>query len=389
MARAYYNEIDPYAAQWLRNLIEAGHIAPGDVDTRSIEDVRPADLLGYTQCHFFAGIGIWSAALRAAGWPDSRPVWTGSCPCQPFSTAGKGDGFADERHLWPAWFHLVRVCRPAAVFGEQVANGDGLTWLDLVHRDLEGEGYTIGAADLCAAGFGAPHIRQRLYFVAHPHRDELRGGRGCAGDDREAGRAGEEARLRAGADLRDGGEALDMGDTESGRCRECGDAPPARSGRHADGADQSCALGNATSLGIWAGPRDPRPGELRGDEPSDAGRSGELVHTERAGLEGHHGNEPGRKRADQAGPVAQAGPTGGFWAGCDWIPCRHPSNPGEVEWRPVEPGTFPLVDGAAFRMGSGGPFEGRSRQGMLHGYGNGIVKPVAEGWIRVAMQYLP
>jgi hypothetical protein len=38
---AYYNEIDPYAAQWLRNLISAGHIAPGDVDERSIVDVRP------------------------------------------------------------------------------------------------------------------------------------------------------------------------------------------------------------------------------------------------------------------------------------------------------------------------------------------------------------
>ncbi len=57
---AYYNEIDPFAAQWLRNLIAAGHIAPGEVDERSIEDVTPDDLRGFTQCHFFAGIGIWS-----------------------------------------------------------------------------------------------------------------------------------------------------------------------------------------------------------------------------------------------------------------------------------------------------------------------------------------
>lgn len=90
---AYYNEIDPYAAQWLRNLIEAGLIAPGVVDERSIEDVEPRDLVGFTQCHFFAGLGGWSYALRNAGWPDSRPVWTGSCPCQPFSAAGAGAGW--------------------------------------------------------------------------------------------------------------------------------------------------------------------------------------------------------------------------------------------------------------------------------------------------------
>ncbi|HDU8612199.1 TPA: DNA cytosine methyltransferase, partial [Morganella morganii] len=129
---AYYNEIEPFAAQWLRNLIAAGHIAPGVVDERSIEDVTPDDLRGFTQCHFFAGVGVWSLALRRAGWPDNKPVWTGSCPCQPFSAAGKGNGFADERHLWPAFFHLISECKPGVIFGEQVASKDGLGWLDLV-----------------------------------------------------------------------------------------------------------------------------------------------------------------------------------------------------------------------------------------------------------------
>lgn len=163
---SYYNEIDPYAAQWLRNLIKADLISPGDVDERSIEQVSASDLAGYHQCHFFAGIGVWSHALRQAGWSDRRQVWTGSCPCQPFSVAGRRGGATDARHLWPAWFKLIKQCNPSAIFGEQVASGDGLTWLDFVQADLEGEDYSVGAADLCASGVGAPHIRQRLYFVA-------------------------------------------------------------------------------------------------------------------------------------------------------------------------------------------------------------------------------
>jgi DNA (cytosine-5)-methyltransferase 1 len=174
---AYYNEHDAFAAQWLRNLIAAGHIAPGDVDERSICDVQPADLAGYRQCHFFAGIGVWSHALRSAGWSDDREVWTGSCPCQPFSAAGKRGGIADERHLWPEFFRLIAERRPNVVFGEQVASPDGLAWLDAVSSDMEGAGYAFGAVDTCAAGFGAPHIRQRLYFVAICRAGAKRSGR--------------------------------------------------------------------------------------------------------------------------------------------------------------------------------------------------------------------
>jgi DNA (cytosine-5)-methyltransferase 1 len=170
MGGVYYNEHDPKAAAWLRELIKQNLIAPGVVDERSIEDVTPSDLIGFKQVHFFAGIGVWSHALRQAGWPDDKEVWTGSCPCQPFSAAGKGAGVADERHLWPAFFWLIQKRKPSVVFGEQVASRDGIAWLDTVSADMEREGYAFGPMVLPACGFGSPHKRDRTFFVAHAAR---------------------------------------------------------------------------------------------------------------------------------------------------------------------------------------------------------------------------
>lgn len=180
---AYYNEIDLYAAQWLRNLIGANLIAPGVVDTRSIEDVTPNDLKGFTQCHFFAGFGTWSLVLRRSGWSDDKPIWTASCPCQPFSAAGKGKGFDDERHLWPALHWLVGQCRPVRIAGEQSSSSYGTNWIDLVQADLEAMGYAFGACAFPSASVGAPHIRDRAYWVAHTNSEcmeasEQRGPRG-------------------------------------------------------------------------------------------------------------------------------------------------------------------------------------------------------------------
>ena len=170
MTWAYYNDNEPYVAQWLRNFIAAGEIPPGDVDERDIREVRAEDLEGYGQVHFFAGIAGWPLALKLAGWPDDRPVWTGSCPCQPLSSAGQRKGHADERHLWPAFYALIAECRPATILGEQVASKDGREWLAGVRADLEALGYAVGAADLPAACIGSPQIRQRLWFVAYSHR---------------------------------------------------------------------------------------------------------------------------------------------------------------------------------------------------------------------------
>jgi len=162
----YYNEWDSFAAEWLKQLIKDGLIPDGEVDSRSIADVEPSDLKGFTQCHFFAGIGGWSRALQLAGWSPDRPVWTGSPPCQSFSTAGKGKGKDDERHLWPVFFNLIRECQPPTVFGEQVAAAIRFGWLDDLQIDFEKEGYAAGAFVLPSGGIGAPHKRDRLFFVA-------------------------------------------------------------------------------------------------------------------------------------------------------------------------------------------------------------------------------
>ena len=239
MTRAYYNEIDPFAAAWLRELIKAGHIEQGEVDERSIVDVQPSDLRGFTQCHFFAGIGVWSYALRGAGWPGDVPVWTGSCPCQSFSASGKRGGFDDKRHLWPTWFRLIQECRPNIVFGEQVASADGLAWFDVVSSDLEATDYAVGAADICAAGFGAPHIRQRLYFVADTGRFQSER-RGISREFRsEKPQEDRTLRYAVGSGSQTSGELADSAGIGCGRAPE--QPGPARGGiqkRSGDGASR-------------------------------------------------------------------------------------------------------------------------------------------------------
>lgn len=340
--RVYYNEFDPSAAQWLRNLIEAGHIAPGEVDERSIVDVRPADLAGFDQCHFFAGIGVWSHALRRAGWADDRPVWTGSCPCQPFSAAGKGAGFADERHLWPHFHWLIGQCRPDVVLGEQVASKDGLGWLDLVQADLEGTGYASGAVDLCAAGVGAPHIRQRLWWFG-------RRGVGLAdaydarleGWDVQPERAGERVAWS-------GGVAGRLADTdEAGQRVERGVRLQRPHLHDADGRREHGGLADADCDGAGDG-----PGQGVGAQAAADGGDGRLPRERlRLGVEG----SPYDAR--------RPGPTNGLWRDADWLFCR------DGKWRPVEPGTFPLAHGAA------------SRVGRLRAYGNAIVAEAATAFI--------
>jgi DNA (cytosine-5)-methyltransferase 1 len=185
---AYYNEVDPFLCEWLRNLIAAGAIAPGHVDSRSIEDVSPDDLRDFDQCHFFAGLGGWSYALRLAGWSDDYPIWTGSCPCQSFSAAGSRTGFEDTRDMWPAWFRLIAERRPNVIAGEQVTQAIQYGWLDRAARDLEGCGYAVGAAVLSSSAAHAWHKRERLWLVADTFGHEQPRHQPCSRTARRVGR---------------------------------------------------------------------------------------------------------------------------------------------------------------------------------------------------------
>lgn len=340
---AYYNEIDPFAAAWLRELIRMNVIAPGEVDERSIVDVRADDLKPFTQCHFFAGIGVWSYALRQAGWPDDRPVWTGSCPCQGFSAAGQQKGFEDERHLWPTWYELIRGRRPAVIFGEQVSSklivgaaskereaagwnteqikkNSRTTWFDLVQADLEDSGYASAAFDIPAAGVGSPNIRQRLFFTGFDAGlgDSLSSGlEGLAGNDnRTSGRS-----QQAGSAAETGGDGR-MG---NGNGNGCGDE------WKSDSAAGVCgSAGNGASIGIKS-----------------------------------------------------AGPVNSFWSDSDWLLCR------DGKFRPVESGTFPLVDGTSGGVGHSGDIcfpTPEARKGRLKGYGNAINAEVAIEYIKASME---
>lgn len=341
MGLAYYNENDSAAAAWLRELIKQNLIAPGIVDERSIEDIKPDELRPFIQCHFFAGIGVWSYALRQAGWPDDRPVWTGSCPCQPFSAAGKGGGFNDERHLWPAWEYLIAQRRPEIIYGEQVASKDGLAWLDTVQTDLEGSGYAVGANDLCAAGVGAPHIRQRLFFVAEGVGNTIDAGLERHGRDGDTSQQSGRVSQDKNRPVAEGGGAGGLADTLHGR-QQNGAAITREGGRV---VQQPSARGEST-------------------DDSGASRVADTEHDDRRTNQPRGSEEGGTPDFwDSEGDDRLPCPTSGYWSNPDWLGCR------DGKFRPVEPGTFPLVNGAPARVG------------RLRGYGNAINAEVAKTFI--------
>ena len=422
---ALYNDNDAYAASWSRNLIEAGEIPRGVVDERSIRDLTPADVAGYRQCHFFSGLGTWARALRDAGWPD-WPVWSGSCPCQGMSQAGKRLGFADPRHLWPEWLRLIDAVRPPFIFGEQVASKDGLAWLDLVHADLDRAGYAVWSTDTCAAGFGAPHLRQRIYFVAvsreggrqilrearlhdpgQPGHDAARRGEAHDGialsvsDTAGARRSPAQDAGAGGCDAPEGADARERGpagDLEPQRdrpddvpgsvsdaervVRDAGRTPlahgwpaiePDRHGE-ADGADRGAVeLGDAGLDG--AGEHDR---ELLRDEGQHEERA---AHGDHAPVSAGAAHRPGDRFRFLDDPT-WGGAVRGFWADdVEWVYCRPPPGREDGCFRPATPGVAILADGVSPEMAG-------TRAKRLRAIGNAIVLPHAANFVACAIETL-
>ena len=353
LRRAYYNELDPKMAAWLRELIRRGLLPDGDVDERDVRDVDCRELAAYGQVHLFAGVGGWAYALRLAGWPDERPVWTGSCPCQPFSVAGAGGGTDDPRHLWPAFRWLVAQRRPSVVFGEQVASKAGRAWLSGVRLDLEAMGYAVGAADLCAACVGEKAFGLQADFLRRLVE---------SGDPRVRGR---EVEVLAFADYV--GRILAGPPHIRQRLFWVADAEVQRpscsgAGFHVERSDLDRAArglpdaadadGRGGERGAEEGTRARGPGRGR---PSGRGASGGLPDAE--------GSERGptakqRRHGNRSGP----------WSDFDIVPFR------DGTARRVEPGTFPLADGVPARVG------------RLRGYGNAIVPQVAAAFVRAYLE---
>lgn len=386
----YYNEFDHNAAEWLRQLIEDGLIPKGEVDERSIADVRATELVGYTQCHFFAGISGWPLALQLAGWPEDRPVWTGSCPCQAFSTAGKQLGFADERDLWPVFRNLIAECRPDVVFGEQVENAIKHGWLDRVYADMERENYACGSVVLGAHSVGAPHRRYRLYWGGFRVANDV-SRRFCAGGE-----------FRGVEQIHQSGADVAMQTPERGTCggvaedsdgRGCGgrhDGDLAGSGRQI----QTAGLGGVCGVEYSASHRrDARRAESDGGSVASGcavdGVADDSFFGVQTGISGSDAREKGDARELINGYLSSLPP----WSNSAFIYCRDNKIrrvPAESLLLGVADGVSEGVDGIGIEgISETGGFplttqkEGRAM--LLKGYGNAIVPQVAAEFIKAFM----
>jgi DNA (cytosine-5)-methyltransferase 1 len=367
---ALYNDTDEYVARWSRRLVDAGELPYGIVDERSVRDLKPADVASYRQFHAFSGLGTWARALRDAGWPEEWPVWSGSCPCQGMSQAGRRLGFADPRHLWPDWFRLIDAVRPPFVFGEQVASKDGLAWLELVLSDLDRAGYTVGATDTCAAGFGAPHLRQRLYFVAVSRE----GGRALLRATRlhDLGQSRHDAarRCEANQGLRASSE---LGDARLDGTGEHGRELLRDEAQH----EERPAAGDHASFPASA---THSAGDLVADAAANDGDARSLVRGSVGSADdGQRPLQPGDRVRIVDDPT-WGGAVRGHWAAdIEWVWCRPPPGHEDGCFRPAPPSVAILADGASAEMAG-------TRAKRLRSIGNAIVLPQAVVFVECAIE---
>jgi DNA (cytosine-5)-methyltransferase 1 len=370
---AYYNEFDPNAAAWLRELIKQGLIADGIVDERSIIDVQANDLNGFTQCHFFGGIGGWSRALRLANWQDDKPVWTASLPCQPFSTAGKQQGKADERHLLPHFLELVKQCRPDTLFGEQVEGAIRHGWLDYLQAAMEAENYAVGHVILGAHSVQSFHQRQRLYWVANSNNPRpQRRLSGWQDSQRQVinGLVGCDSAIDGVANSK---SQRDMREPEKLNGASKGQrGVDLHNGISASGLFNR--LGNAEHNGHVTQPQPEshvQTGEKRWENGQDV--SSESTGTSQSN---HATSLSGRANGCSE------------WDNPDWLYCR------DGKYRAIEPSISPLVaglpKGMVYSRDSSAPTNPNETQEArvmrLKGYGNAIVPQVAAEFISAFME---
>jgi len=432
--KAYYNEFDPKAAQWLRQLIANGLIMDGVVDARSILEVTPSDLKGFTRHHFFAGIGGWELALQLANWPIDRPVCTASLPCQPFSVAGAQKGKEDERHLLPHFIEIVKQCNFDTIFGEQVPGAIKHGWLDDLCTEMEREKYRVGQIVLTAAGEGAPHIRQRLYWVA----DSINKG----SQGRLSGWQDQEREIvsgHAGCSGTVGG--LSNAENRNGWAESQLTASSSRESWDKSGGDGSCGgVGNTelhghdvSEIGRSISESETEGRMLQSEGSDTVGRMGNTEHQQHERRVSGHREESGenseRAAGESAGPVQAIGlgntehdgqftssqsrsdatpirhskawanstskSTGAStpravseWSDPDWIYCR------DEKYRPIKPSIEPLANGLPRGMVySSDPSEPidpdntqEARVMRLKGYGNAIVPHVAASFIKAFLE---
>ena len=264
---------------------------------------------------------VTGAAIRSLGRID---MVCGGFPCQPHSVAGKRRGIEDDRWLWPEMLRIIRELRPTWVLVENVP-GIRTTAADIVLADLEAAGYTCWPLVVGAWAVGAPHRRDRVWFLAHPDGDALR-------DEQQR-----MPRRRAGA-IRHEGQA---------KSRGCGKAMA-----HADGG----GLEGERLCGLLDGQRKALGNHAHGcDGPA-------VAHAIRPGLEGRS-SEP----RDDAAECAAAQRSRGLWPAGRGV-YQHPWE----EPRTVESEVDAPVDGLSARLVRFG------QRNALRAAGNAVVPQLVE-----------